>query len=48
MNAFYDRFVCRIKPTPEDVSIGFKFLEEDPTVYYTMYVSSYSSAVRST
>lgn len=36
MQVFYDRHVCRVQPTPEIVSIGFRMLEEDPTVYYTM------------
>lgn len=39
MLAYIERFVCRTKPMPEDVLIGVKLLEEDPTVYHTMCVS---------
>lgn len=36
MQIFYDRHVCRIIPNPEEVLVGFRMLEEDATVYYTM------------
>ncbi|EKM60680.1 uncharacterized protein PHACADRAFT_246749 [Phanerochaete carnosa HHB-10118-sp] len=36
MQIFYDRHVCRIKPMPEEVAIGFRMLDEDSTVYSTM------------
>ena len=37
MLVFYSRFVCRLQPWPDEFTVGFKILQEDPTVYYTMY-----------
>lgn len=36
MQAFYDRFVCRVIPNPPEVVASFTQLEQDPTVYHTM------------
>ena len=36
MAVFYDRHVCRTKPTPECVSRTFARLDADPEVYHTM------------
>jgi L-proline amide hydrolase len=33
---YYDEHVCRVVPNPPDVVRTFAFLNEDPTVYYTM------------
>ncbi|KAI0254989.1 prolyl aminopeptidase-2 [Lactifluus subvellereus] len=34
---FWRRHLCRIDPFPQDVQAAFQSLEEDPTVYLTMY-----------
>ncbi len=36
---FYKKHLCRLDPWPADVSTAMGHLEEDPTVYGTMYVS---------
>ena len=35
---FYQRHLCRLDPWPPEVSKALEHLEEDPTVYSTMYV----------
>ncbi|WP_082469143.1 proline iminopeptidase-family hydrolase [Sciscionella sediminilitoris] len=35
--AFYDRHVLRMTPYPAEVTSSFALLEEDPTVYHTMW-----------
>nr|WP_321457966.1 proline iminopeptidase-family hydrolase [uncultured Cohaesibacter sp.] len=34
--AFYDRHVCRLQPTPPEVKATFDAMDEDPTVYRAM------------
>jgi proline-specific peptidase len=36
---FYSRFLCRISPFPESLQESFRWLEKDPTVYFTMSVT---------
>jgi L-proline amide hydrolase len=36
MEVYYDRHVCRVKPTPEDLSASFNMLKDDQTVFLTM------------
>lgn len=36
MEVYYDRHVCRVKPTPEDLSASFNMLKADQTVFLTM------------
>jgi proline-specific peptidase len=36
MEWYYDRHVCRVKPTPEELVASFAALKEDNTVYLTM------------
>ncbi|KAI0058675.1 proline-specific peptidase [Artomyces pyxidatus] len=36
---FYDRHLCRLHPQPEGVLNALRSIEEDPTVYMTMYVN---------
>lgn len=36
MSEFYDRHVCRLSPTPVEVTTTFDWIETDPTVYHTM------------
>ena len=38
MMVFYDRHVCRVKPMPKDLARSFELLEQDDTVYLTMWV----------
>ena len=33
---YYDQHVCRVVPNPSEVVRTFEYLNEDPTVYYTM------------
>lgn len=33
---YYDRYVCRVVPNPEEVVASFDAIEADPTVYHTM------------
>lgn len=33
---FYARHVCRVVPSPPEVSRSFELIDEDPTVYHTM------------
>ena len=35
---FYDRHLCRLKPTHPDIIALFEWLAKDPTVYNTLYV----------
>ncbi len=36
MEVFYDKHVCRVKPTPKELTESFAQLKEDNTVYSTM------------
>ncbi|KAJ4471413.1 proline iminopeptidase [Lentinula aciculospora] len=36
MNAYYERFVCTLKPWPDPIVHSLSELEKDPTVYMTM------------
>ncbi|KAL4062477.1 Alpha/Beta hydrolase protein [Scleroderma yunnanense] len=36
MGVFYEHFMCRIKPMPEAFTASFKWIKDDPTVYFTM------------
>ena len=36
VQVFYDRHLCRIKPTPEEMTRSFAQIAADPTVYHTM------------
>ncbi|KZV91438.1 proline-specific peptidase [Exidia glandulosa HHB12029] len=36
VNEFYNRFVCRVQPPPEELSKSMEDLEKDNTVYFTM------------
>jgi L-proline amide hydrolase len=45
MQVFYDRHVCRVKPTPKDFEDTEMLLKEDGTVYLTMFVSASSPLV---
>jgi hypothetical protein len=36
MQVFYDRHVCRTKPTPKELARSDELLKEDNTVYMTM------------
>jgi len=36
VQVFYDRHLCRVKPTPEEVGRSFAQIAADPTVYHTM------------
>jgi proline-specific peptidase len=36
MEVFYDRHVCRVKPTPEEVARTFAKIDANPEVYHTM------------
>jgi len=38
MEVFYDRHVCRIKPTPQDFKDSTDAIKVDGTVYLTMYI----------
>ena len=40
VEVYYDRHLCRIKPTPEELKKSFEVLKEDMTVLLTMYVPS--------
>jgi L-proline amide hydrolase len=40
MEVFYDRHVCRVKPTPKDFQDSMDAVKEDGTVYHTMFVST--------
>ena len=40
LEVYYDRHVCRIKPTPEELKRSFALLKEDMTVMLTMYSTS--------
>jgi L-proline amide hydrolase len=37
MQVFYDRHGCRVVPNPPEVAASLAAVEEDPTVYLTMY-----------
>lgn len=41
MEVFTKNFTCRVQPMPPAVLETYKILEEDPTVYLTMYVESF-------
>ncbi|RDB25318.1 L-amino acid amidase [Hypsizygus marmoreus] len=36
MMVFYKQHVCRLEPWPQDLTVSFAAMEEDPTVYHTM------------
>ncbi len=36
---FYSRHLCRLDPMPQDVQDVFQLLDEDGTVYKTMYAA---------
>jgi len=36
VQVFYDRHLCRVKPTPAEVARSFAQIAADPTVYHTM------------
>lgn len=36
LEKYYAEFVCRLKPWPEPLSVSFRAMIEDPTVYHTM------------
>ena len=38
VEVYYDRHLCRITPTPEELKKSFEILKEDMTVLLTMYV----------
>ena len=33
---FYARYLCILKPMPDEISAGFAWIQKDPTVYLTM------------
>ena len=36
VEVYYDRHLCRVKPTPEELKKSFEILKEDMTVMLTM------------
>lgn len=39
MMSFLSKYVCRLEPPPAEFMACLRWLEEDPTVYHTMYAS---------
>ncbi|KAF8966656.1 proline-specific peptidase [Flammula alnicola] len=37
MGLYYSQFLCRLDPMPDEILASFALLEEDPTVYSTMW-----------
>lgn len=40
VSVYYQNFVCRLSPMPEDVQAAFDQVSDDPTVYHTMWGKS--------